>query len=80
MMFGQSSESVMGKMVGLRARLRAIGAPSEHALYARKAAAPHKGRSATVPASARDVRLTNARLEHDSASLIRKGLYSGTRS
>lgn len=78
-MFGQSSDSVLGKMAGLRARLKSIGAPSEHALYARKANTA-QARSGVMPQSARNNRLSNVRLEHDSASMIRHGIYSGTRS
>jgi hypothetical protein len=79
-MFGQSTQSVMGKMAGFRARLRAIGAPSEHALYARKANTGQDTRAATMPTSARSSRNPKARLEHDSASMIRNGIYSGSRS
>lgn len=78
-MFGQSSDSVIGKIAGLRARLRAVGAPSEHALYARKSNSAQM-RSGIVPNSARSSRKSHARLEHDSASMIRHGIYSGTRS
>jgi hypothetical protein len=79
-MFGQSTQSVMGKMTGLRARLRAIGAPSEHALYARKANTAQRSGAVAMPASARTSRNPKARLENDSASMIRNGIYSGSRS
>ena len=79
-MFGHGNDSVFEKISELRARIMSLGAPSEQALYMRKSVQRSQVISHTMPASARRQVRSAARLEHDSASMIRKGYYSGTRS
>jgi hypothetical protein len=78
-MFRQSTDGVLGKVAELRARIRAIGAPSEHALYARQNTYAQSTVSSLLPTSARNNMSSTARLEHDSASMIRERIYSAKR-
>jgi hypothetical protein len=79
-MFGHGSENVLGKIAALSARIRAIGAPSEQALYTRQSTFADSRTPSNLPKSASQKNLSMTRLEHDSASMIRQNLYSGTRS
>ena len=78
-MFKSGSVSVFNKISALRARISAVGAPSERALYERKSnqnthVSLERPMSVSTPCEAPH------NLQRDSAYIIRGNLYSASRS
>ena len=78
-MFDSNSVSILGKMAGLRERMRLIGAPSEQILYARRRHPVTQYTAKPMPLSARNTRRSNAQLEHDTTVLIRHRVCPASR-
>ena len=77
-MFMSGPVSILSRIAALRARIAVVGAPSEHALYARKA--NQNGRvSLEKPNSAKALRRTPRSLQRDSSSIICGNIYSSER-